>query len=163
MEEVASRSGVSKPTLYRYWANAQQLALAALMPPDQPGEDIAAPAKARLQTLLETLIDTFASTRGRQIALSLASADPESELTRAFRNRVLQTSREHGRTILADAIGKGEIATPADIETTLDMVFAPLFYRLLMGHAPLDRALAESLVATIWAANRADPAETTSD
>jgi AcrR family transcriptional regulator len=152
MEAVASRSGVSKPTLYRYWANAQQLAMAALLPPaETTGTQSGQTAKARLTQQLETLIETFATTRGRQIALTLASADPDSEYTRAFRNRVLLTSREAGREILHSAITAGDLAAPDDIEAVLDMIYGPIFYRLLMGHLPLAKGLAGAIVGMVWA------------
>jgi hypothetical protein len=95
---------------------------------------------------LRSLTTAFATTRGRQVALTLASADPESEYTKAFRNRVILASREAGRRMLEDAVAAGEIVRPADVETLLDMIYGPLFYRLLVGHGPLDLAFANSVV-----------------
>ena len=88
----------------------------------------------------------FATTRGRQIAMALATADPDSELTRAFRNRVILSSREVGRSLIATAADRGEIPPPAGIEVTLDMIYGPVLYRLLAGHQPLDDAFAAALV-----------------
>ena len=154
MEAVANRSGVSKPTLYRHWANAQQLAMAALVPPTENVENRSSQTgRTRLTTQLEMLIETFATTRGRQIALTLASADPDSEYTRAFRNRVLLTSREIGREILQNATAAGELAAPDDTEAVLDMTYGPIFYRLLMGHLPLTKDLAAAIVDRIWPVN----------
>jgi AcrR family transcriptional regulator len=151
MDAVASQSGVSKPTLYRHWANAQQLAMAALVPRAEiEGAHIGQTARARLTNQLETLIETFATTRGRQIAVALASADPDSEYTRAFRNRVLLTSREIGREIVEGAIRQGEFARPSDLEALLDMIYGPIFYRLFMGHLPLNKSLAFAIVERIW-------------
>jgi AcrR family transcriptional regulator len=155
MEAVASRSGVSKPTLYRHWANAQQLAMAALVPPTEvAGAHDGQTAKARLTNQLETLIETFATTRGRQIALTLASADPESEYTRAFRNRVALASREIGREIIQSAIFEGELDAPDDTDAVLDMIYGSIFYRLLMGHLPLTKDLASAIIVRIWSDNR---------
>lgn len=154
MEAVANRSGVSKPTLYRHWANAQQLAMAALVPPTENVENRSSQTgRTRLTNQLEMLIETFATTRGRQIALTLASADPDSEYTRAFRNRVLLTSREIGREILQNATAAGELAAPDDTEAVLDMTYGPIFYRLLMGHLPLTKDLAAAIVDRIWPVN----------
>jgi Tetracyclin repressor-like, C-terminal domain len=55
--------------------------------------------------------------------------EPDSEYTRAFRNRVLLTSREISREIMQSAISAGELDAPADIEAVLDMVYGPIFYR----------------------------------
>lgn len=149
IEAVAARSGVGKPTLYRNWANAQELALAALIAnplPEVEPQEATATARARLLAQMRGLVTAFASTRGRQVALALASADPESEFTKAFRNKVILASREAGRAILQGAIARGEIASPPDLEVLLDMIYGPVFYRLLVGHQPLDAALADAVV-----------------
>lgn len=152
IEAVAARSGVGKPTLYRNWANAQELALAALianpLPEVEAQEEATATARARLLAQMRGLVTAFASTRGRQVALALASADPESEFTKAFRNKVILASREAGRAILQGAIVSGEIASPPDLEVLLDMIYGPVFYRLLVGHQPLYAALADAVVET---------------
>ena len=163
IEAVAARSGVGKPTLYRNWANAQELALAALianpLPEVEAQEEATATARARLLAQMRGLVTAFASTRGRQVALALASADPESEFTKAFRNKVILASREAGRAILQGAIVSGEIASPPDLEVLLDMIYGPVFYRLLVGHQPLDAALADAVVETALraVARRAPP------
>lgn len=151
MEAVAAKAAVSKPTLYRHWANAQELAMAALVV--DVGVELpaaGATAKARLIAQMEGLVAAFATRRGRQIAMTLASADPESEFTRAFRNRVILASREAGRAILASAVAAAEIGEPRDIEVLLDMLYGPIFYRLLVGHQPLDEQLGRQLVEHAW-------------
>ncbi|PYB73274.1 TetR/AcrR family transcriptional regulator [Rhizobium wuzhouense] len=147
IEAVVAKSGISKPTLYRNWANASELAMAALMPDqdlqvDKTRSDLA----GSLRGQMHSLVTVFATTRGRQIALALAASDPESEMTKAFRNRVILSSREAGRRLMDDAVARGEIAAPAEIETLLDMIYAPVFYRLLVGHLPLDIHFADNLV-----------------
>ena len=146
IEAVAARSGVGKPTIYRNWANAIELAMAALMagsPKETGGGE--ADLQAALTAQLSALVGAFATTRGRQIAMTLAAADPDSEMTRAFRNQVILSSRETGRRMIAEAAGRGEIDPPADPETVLDMIYGPVFYRLLVGHRPLAPEFAESL------------------
>ena len=44
-------------------------------------------------------------------------------------------------------VARGEIAPPAELEVVLDMVYGPIFYRLLVGHRPLDGAFAGALAA----------------
>jgi AcrR family transcriptional regulator len=147
IEKVAAATGVSRPTIYRSWANATELAMAALVgatAAEMPGENL--DVRARLLTQLRSLTTAFATTRGRQVALTLASADPESEYTKAFRNRVILASREAGRLMVEKAIAAGEIVRPADVETLLDMIYGPLFYRLLVGHGSLDLNFADSVV-----------------
>lgn len=136
MDAVAQRSGVGKPTLYRHWANALELAMAALMM-----DADTAPGGATLQAQLRALVAAFGAGRGRQIAQALAAADPETEIARAFRNQVIWKSREVGRRLIGGRVAAEEV------EVLLDMIYGPLFYRLLAGHMPLDRDFADRLAA----------------
>jgi AcrR family transcriptional regulator len=152
IEAVAERARVGKPTIYRYWKNAQELAMAALMagqPSAMPTEAKGA-SRERLRQQMDKLLSIFASTRGRQIALTMAAADPDSEMAKAFRTRVMLEQREEGRVILTMAERNGEIRLDTDIETILDMLYAPVFYRLLVGHLPLTPAFGRDVVDSIW-------------
>jgi AcrR family transcriptional regulator len=159
IERVAAESGVSKPTIYRTWTNAQDLAMAAFMaqPPTDAPASRANSARAALRAQLRGVIEAFATQRGRQITLTMASADPESELAKAFRNQVILKSRETGRQLVERAMVSLEIRPDIDIETVLDMLYGPLFFRLLTGHQPLVPQLAEYLVATLFDGVRVAP------
>lgn len=149
IEAVAARSGVGKPTIYRNWANAQELAMAALLADQLPRTEAEGPtAQAALSAQMRGLVTAFASTRGRQITMALAAADPESEFTKAFRNQVILSSRNAGRTILDEALARGEIAPPPDFEALLDMIYGPVFFRLLVGHRPITPEFGDAIVET---------------
>jgi len=152
IERVAAESGVSKPTIYRTWTNAQDLAMAAFManPPSDEPVTRANTVRAALRAHVRDVIGTFATARGRQITLTMASADPDSELAKAFRNQVILKSREAGRQLIEKAMAEGEIRGDIDIDVALDMIYGPLFFRLLAGHRPLSLPLAEQLVETLF-------------
>jgi AcrR family transcriptional regulator len=152
IERVAAEAGVGKPTIYRTWTHAQDLAMAAFMA--QPEAEFAAPrsksARAAWAAHVAAVIRTLATNRGRQITLTMASADPDSELAKAFRNQVILKSREAGRRLIELAVQTGEMAVPGDVETVLDMVYGPLFFRLLAGHLPLSPGFAAQLIDTVF-------------
>lgn len=149
IEAVAARSGVGKPTIYRNWANAQELAMAALLVSPLPRTEAeGATAQAALSAQMRGLVTAFASTRGRQITMALAAADPESEFTKAFRNQVILSSRNAGRSILDEALARGDIAPPPDLEALLDMIYGPVFFRLLVGHRPITPEFGDAIVET---------------
>jgi AcrR family transcriptional regulator len=149
IEAVAARSGVGKPTIYRNWANAQELAMAALLVSPLPRTEAeGATPQAALSAQMRGLVTAFASTRGRQITMALAAADPESEFTKAFRNQVILSSRNAGRSILDEALARGDIAAPPDLEALLDMIYGPVFFRLLVGHRPISPEFGDAIVET---------------
>ena len=80
--------------------------------------------------------------------MALAAADPESEFTKAFRNQVILSSRNAGRIILEQALARGEIIPPVDLEVLLDMIYGPVFFRLLVGHRPVSPEFGDAVVKT---------------
>lgn len=152
IERVAGESGISKPTIYRSWANAQELAMAAFLavPDDSGQQPKGRSVRKALVAHLSSVARMFNTPRGRQLTLTMASADPQSELSKAFRNQIILKSRETGRLILQRAIEAREIRSPESLEAVLDMIYGPLFYRLLAGHLPVDDTLAEQIVSVLW-------------
>ena len=151
VEGVASRAGVGKPTIYRHWANAQELAMAAFvdLPDPQATETVGTSTLDDLRTLLRDMIARLDSRRGRQMALMLAGAEPESELFKAFSNRVMMDGRRRGAAILDAVKVRGEIRDDVDTGLCLDLIFGAVFLRLLLDHAPLGDALADDAIALV--------------
>lgn len=146
VEAVAARAGVGKPTIYRHWANAQELAMAALLAEPETGPAASRPGLSALTALLEETARRLSSREGRQSALLLASAEQDGELFKAFRNRVILDGRRAARGHLEAAAARGEIQRDLDLDLALDMVFGALFLRMLAGHAPLAPGLGAAAV-----------------
>ncbi len=148
MEGIAARAGVGKPTIYRTWPNAHAVMMAALI----DTVDIAASARAgrsvlrALQHQLREIADVFASRTGRSVALILASAEAETELSKAFRHHFILARREEGRALLLAAEWQGRLRADLDLEVALDLIYAPIFYRQLVGHAPIDRRFTDAVL-----------------
>jgi AcrR family transcriptional regulator len=148
MEGIAARAGVGKPTIYREWPNAHAVAMAALMgaevaPPKLAG---AASAMSELKRQLRAVASVFASRTGRQVAIMIASASGETELSKSFRNHFILARREEGRRIIARGIAERDLRVEIDVEIVLDMIYGPIFYRLLMGHGALDERFTDGVV-----------------
>lgn len=148
MEAVAREAGVGKPTIYRNWENREALAMAALLHAGAPKTAVRRSGSALedLERQLAKVAEAFRSPRGRNAALLVASSDTDSELAKAFRNQVMLASREEGRVLLLRAVEEGAIRASAEIDVALDLIYGPVFYRLLIGHAPVDREFTASLL-----------------
>jgi AcrR family transcriptional regulator len=151
IEAIAGKAGVSRPTIYRYWPNAPAVAMAAFL------EASGAPQAARasrspllaLRGQLHALADVFAAPGGRSVAAMVAAAQSETELAKAFRNEFIARNRDAARLLLQRCIEEKLVVPPSDIELALDLVFGPLFYRLLMGHAPITRGFVDQLIDAV--------------
>lgn len=139
---------MGKPTIYRTWPNAHAVAMAALME-SQESEAPTKGARTAISTLrrqLRSIVRIFAARTGRSVTLMLASSVGETELSKAFRNHFILARRDEGRALLEKAIARGEVRADLDLEVALDLLYAPIFYRILIGHAPLDDAFADAVV-----------------
>ena len=151
IEAIAAKAGVSRPTIYRYWPNAPAVAMAAFL------EASGAPAAGRasrsplaaLRAQLHAVADAFAAPAGRSVAAMVAAAQSETELAKAFRNEFIARNRDAARELLERCIAERLVAPPADVDLALDLVFGPLFYRLLMGHAPITRSFVDQLLDAV--------------
>ncbi len=148
MEGVAQRAGVGKPTVYRHWPNAHAVAMAALLEdaPAEPEGRAARGAMPALRRQLRQIATLFATPTGRSVTMMLAAANQDTELSKAFRNHFILARRNEGRALLATATADGLLRPDFDVEVALDMIYGPLFYRLLAGHARLDAAFTDALL-----------------
>jgi AcrR family transcriptional regulator len=139
MEAIAARAGVGKPTIYREWPNAHAVAMSAFL---ERARSTPAPAKSRtaiaaLRRQLHDLAEAFATRAGRSTAMMIAAAQNDSELAKVFRIHFVMKSREEGRVLLERAAAEGSLRRDLDLDAALDLIYAPFYFRLLIGHAPL--------------------------
>jgi AcrR family transcriptional regulator len=155
MEAVAERAGVGKPTVYRLFADRHEVAMAALMDSDDVEQSrsgmpsIAKNPLRRWRQQLHQIVDRLGTSTGRHVASMIAAADRESEMAKAFRNHFVLARRAEGKALLLQAIDAGEIRSDVNLDVALDMMYGPLFFRLLLGHAALDAAFVDQLLAHV--------------
>ena len=161
MEEVAQRAGVSKATIYRWWDSKDLLALDAL------SADWAAPRRDAERDTGSLRGDLLAQLRpwlrqlrekpyGRVIAGLVAEAQTDPEFAELYRDHFVRPRRDATRPLLLRARDRGEIAADTDLDVVLDLLYGPIYHRLLHGHAPLtDRFIQQVIDAVIAAASSA--------
>ena len=150
MDAVAERAGVSKATIYRWWPTKETLALDALYTewdttrsnPRDTGS-----LRGDLLALLRPWA-RLASSRpyARVFAALLTEAQTDPDFAAEYRQRVLEPRRDQARAIFNRAIDRGEIAPDTKIEVALDILYGPLYHRLLNGHAPLNDRFVQDVI-----------------
>ncbi|GHF79425.1 TetR family transcriptional regulator [Streptomyces thermodiastaticus] len=142
---VAQRAGVTPSTIYRRWGDLRELlsdvAVERLRPEGTPedhgslGRDLTAWA--------EQFLDEMASPTGRAYIRDALLGDPDG----GNAGRCSAYAADHIRAIVTRAAERGEEAP--DVETVMDVVVAPLMYRILFRPDGLDTAFARRLVARL--------------
>jgi AcrR family transcriptional regulator len=148
MDAVAERAGVSKATIYRWWPTKETLALQALyhawadVEPQQP--DSGSIRSDLLALLLPWVRRLRARPYGRVIAALVTEAQTDPAFAKQYRAHFVEPRREQGRAAFARAAARGEIPRRTDVDVALDLLYGPLYHRLLNRHAPLsDRFVAQ--------------------
>lgn len=151
MEAVAQRAGVGKPTVYRWWPNRHAVAMAALMasPAAAGPAGRGGPALRALEQQLLSVAETLASRSGRHVTAMIASADPETEVAKAFRHHFVLARRAEGLAWLEQAQREGELRADIALDVAADQIYGALFFRLLLGHAPVDAGFVRALLAQV--------------
>jgi AcrR family transcriptional regulator len=149
MDEVAKRAGVSKATIYRWWPSKELLALDALL--DWAAVRTPTRDTGSLRGDLVALVRPWVReiTRqpfGRVIAALVTEAQSDPEFAAAYRTHFVDPRREAMRAAFARAAERGEVPTDLDVEVAIDLIYGPLYHRLLHGHAPLTRRFADGVV-----------------
>ncbi len=163
IDAIATRAGVSKATVYRWWPNKAAVVMEAFLTAVEP--DIAFPDAGSVRTdLVEqtaSLAEVLAERRlGTMIVALLGEAQHDPELARAFRKGWQEPRRARGREVLRRGIERGELRADLDLELVLDGVYGPLYLRLLYRHLPPSRPEIEKLIDQLLTGIAAPPPRT---
>ncbi len=151
-ERIATTAGVSKMTLYKWWASPGALALEAyfsaveaqLAFPDSG--DVARDLSDQLHAFVALLTDRRV---GRVIAELIGRTQTDPPLAAAF----AATYSLPRRRLAVERIGRGQqqgqIAADVDPEVVVDQLWGACYHRLLLPDQPLDAAFADALLRNV--------------
>jgi AcrR family transcriptional regulator len=145
MEGIARHAGVGKQTVYRWWPSKAVIVLEAL----NEGAAVIAPAEADPRAFLRRTVRGAQRNRHLLAAL-MAEAQLDEAFARSFREEFLARRR----AVLEDILRAADAPDPA---FGADLVFSMLWYRILVGHRPLDRRFADQLAEAATGPSRSRP------
>lgn len=142
VDGVAQLAGVSKATIYRWWPNKSAIVMEALLASSEA--EVYVPAspfpEEDLIAKVRRTIALFRGPRGRVIASLIGQAQSDREIAEAYRQHLLDPRRTATREAIERAVEAGIYRPDIDYDLAMDILFGPLYERLLLGHAPLDEA-----------------------
>ena len=149
VEAIAARAGVSKATIYRWWPSKGAIVLEAvddvadetLTQPDTG--DIAADLRTHLQGMIRIFTDPPVGPAFRGL---LADAQQDPSLAREVRERLTVPRIATFEDRLRVARRQGQLAADAHLDVALDLLYGPLYRRLVLGLELPDAAYLDLLV-----------------
>ncbi|MER8186939.1 TetR/AcrR family transcriptional regulator [Kitasatospora sp. NPDC094015] len=144
---IAARAGVTPSTVYRRWGDLRELlsdvAVERLRPDGPPADH--GDLRADLAAWALQFAEEMSSTAGHTYIRDSLLGDPEQ----GNAARCSDYAAEQLTAIGVRAAGRGE-AVP-DVESLLDVVVAPLMYRILFRPSELSEAYTDGLVTAALA------------
>jgi AcrR family transcriptional regulator len=148
IEAIAAHAGVGKATIYRWWANKSFLVFDAFLMSTETHMYFLEKTSIRenFRQQLHTLANVLNGTLGRTMIALVAESGEDSELAKAFYTNYLNPRREDAKMILERAIAQGEIQSKINIDVASDMLYGPIYFRILIYKKKVDAEFIDTLV-----------------
>ncbi|WP_086848841.1 TetR/AcrR family transcriptional regulator [Amycolatopsis kentuckyensis] len=152
IEGIAARSGVGKQTIYRWWPSKADVLLDALA--TKADLQIPVPDAGSFRADLTRFLGSTFELGGKSpvadtLRALMAQAQIDPDFGKRFREDFLFRRRDALATLVDRAQERGELPAGIKPSTVIDVVFGTLWYRLLATREPVDRGLADELVALL--------------
>jgi AcrR family transcriptional regulator len=152
IEGIATRAGVGKQTIYRWWPSKADIVLEAsaskadtYVPVDDRGS-----YAADLQAFL---VASFAIANNPDVANLLRALMAEAQIDAAFGERLrsafLLPRREALAVITDRARVRGDLPTQPSASVVADVVFGTIWYRILATREPFEDQLIDDLLSIL--------------
>ncbi|EEM21897.1 TetR/AcrR family transcriptional regulator [Bacillus tropicus] len=147
VDKIAERAKVSKATIYKWWPNKAAvvmdgfLSAAARLPVPDTGS-----ALNDILIHATSLANFLISREGTIINELVGEGQFDSKLAEEYRVRYFQPRRLQAKQLLEKGIKRGELKENLDIELSIDLIYGPIFYRLLVTGEKLDDSYVHDLV-----------------
>lgn len=147
--EVAARAGVHETSIYRRWGTRQHLLVDALLHHGDLQLQIPDTGSLRgdLVAFARSHTDFLSSPLGAALVRVMDTVTDDaipSSRTELWRSRV-----ERARSVIDRAAARGEVREGTDARLVLELLYAPLHFRIILVREPVDERFVEQLVDTI--------------
>jgi AcrR family transcriptional regulator len=151
IDQIAAEAGVGKQTIYRWWPSKSAVIMDALIELTDPEPaELPDSVQEAIRVQMRRVARMFASRQGQLIRELVADAQGDPALADDFRRRFFAHRRARGAAVIARGISSGELRPDLNIEDALDLIYGPLWLRLLIGHRSMSPASVDRLLTLVW-------------
>jgi AcrR family transcriptional regulator len=147
---IAEHAGAGKATVYRWWPNKAAVLIEAFrvaVARDLPFPNSGSLINDLRQQLLQ-FAEIISGSRGRTFSGFIAAAQTDPDVAEAFRRMWIAPRRAETKKALERYRRTGDVSPEADLDAVLEMLFGPLYYRLLFAWGPVNEVYIDKLLNT---------------
>ncbi|MCP2343375.1 TetR/AcrR family transcriptional regulator [Actinomadura rupiterrae] len=152
VDAIAKEAGVGKQTIYRWWPSKAAVLVEAIDRHAAPTTtfrdtgDIQADLRAQMHAVAEFFQSPQSSTY-REV-IGAAQSDPAA--AQAILERLVKPRVEDCRHRLELARQQGQIRPDAALDDIVELLYAPLYYRLLLETRPITTDHVEAILTLVF-------------
>jgi AcrR family transcriptional regulator len=142
IEAIATRSGVAKTTIYRWWPHRAALMVELLLTiADKAAPPPAGPDPMRaLRTELHRVAQAIDMLPGRLLMALMTEAHQDPEVQGALMKGLFVPRRNASAAVIRKAQESGTLRADVPPGLAVDLIFGPLFYKGLIRQEPVTDA-----------------------
>ncbi|GMT49136.1 MAG: TetR family transcriptional regulator [bacterium] len=151
IEGIAKEAGVGRPTIYRWWNSKCSLVMDAFLDsvaPKIPFPKNKSPVEA-IKEQVKRVIKLLLGPSGRIVAEIIGEGQSDPHILEEFRERFFSKLLAPARAVIEWSKETGELDKNLDTDLAIDLIYGPIYYRLLIGHQPLSKDFATVLTERI--------------
>ncbi|WP_339222714.1 TetR/AcrR family transcriptional regulator [Paenibacillus sp. FSL H8-0332] len=148
VEKIAEQAQVSKATIYKWWPNKAAVVMDGYLYAANARLPIPDTGSAKEDILIHagTLARFLTSREGKVITELIGEGQSDAGLAEAYRSRYFGPRRQEAWKLFERGIAQGELKQGLDIGSCIDLIYGPIFYRLLLTGGELSEASVRALV-----------------
>lgn len=149
VEAISERCGVARSTIYRHWPDRADLMLDAITLIASPF-DVSDSGDLRTDLVdhFSQVADWLSSPQLGALHMSLISEARRDPQFAEIKRKITANRRQRALDIVMAGIKSGQLPADTDADQMVTDLAAPLFYRGLITHEPIDRSFVERNVDT---------------
>jgi AcrR family transcriptional regulator len=151
VDSIAEHSGAGKATIYRWWPNKAAVLIEAFR--ERIAEELPFPDSGDFRKDLRQQLQDFTEIiywgrRAKVFRSFIVGAQADPEIAQAFRELWIRPRRAEARKLFERSIVAGIADRNLDADLAVEIVFSPLYYRLLTGWGEITPEYLDQLVDT---------------
>ena len=150
IERIAREAGVSKTTIYRWWSSKVAVVIDTFLDNHVARtpvrEDV--PAIDALREHMASLAEVYAGNEGRLVAQLIGECQQDEATMVEFKEHFWLPRAVVVTSLVERAIDEGSMRKDLDAQTVTELLYAPIYFRLLFQSGPLDAKATGAIMQT---------------
>ncbi|MBM7566384.1 TetR/AcrR family transcriptional regulator [Paenibacillus sacheonensis] len=152
IEKIAERAGVSKATIYKWWPNKAAVVMDGFFSAAADRLPIPDTGSVYEDVLIHAtnLARFMVSPDGKSIKELIGQGQLDSTLKEAIQTHYIQPRRSEAMQLLERGVRSGELNAGLNLALGVDLLYGPMFYRMLVTSGSLDDEGVKDIVMTAF-------------